>query len=202
MESNLENFSGCDEKWPKSLVLFMESNLENFSGCEEKGPKSFELFIESNLENFSGCEEKGPKSFVLLMESNLENLSGCEEKGPMLLFMESNLLNLSGCEENPLSCMLKESNLEKLSKLSDDASLYLGGEFPNLESGVLGTESSNLNGLFFWKVLSAVGDSVLTGLPPKLLDPKKSLFLSEFEPWKMASNMGRINLYDVNNKTV
>lgn len=162
MESNLENFSVCEEKWPKSLVLLMESNLENFSGCEEKGPKSFELFIESNLENFSGCEEKGPKSFVL--------------------FMESNLLSLSGCEENPLSCTLKESNLEKLSKWSDDASLYLGGEFPNLESGVLGTESSNLNGLFLWKVLSAVGDSVLIGLPPKLLDPKKSLFLSEFEP--------------------
>lgn len=87
--------------------------------------------------------------------------------------MESNLANVSLREEESWSCVLKESNLDiLLKKWSPDASPYLGGELPALESGELGTESSNLNGLFFWNMLSAWGDPVLPGLPNSL-DSKK-----------------------------
>ena len=101
----------------------MESNLES-----EGPPKSLLLLIESNLEKAAP-----PKSLELLMESNRDSLSGWEEEKPA-----------------PASLVLKESNLEKLSKLLSlaDASLNRGGELPNLESGVLGTESSNAYVLF------------------------------------------------------
>jgi hypothetical protein len=66
--------------------------------------------------------------------------------------------------------VLKESNLEKLSKEGPGAS-YLCGELFELKSGVLGTESSKLNALFFWKKPPAWGDSVLTGSRPKFGAP-------------------------------
>ena len=122
IESNLES-----EGPPKSLLLLMESNLES---CSAPPAKSLELLIESNLEKAAP-----PKSLELLMESDRDSLSGWEEVKPA----------------PPASLWLKESNLEKLSKLLlslVDASLNRGGEFPNLESGVLGTESSNPNVLF------------------------------------------------------
>lgn len=122
------NGSASSNEYPwlplKSFVLFMESNLES-----EGPPKSLLLLTESNLEKAAP-----PKSLELLMESNRDSLSGWEEEKPA-----------------PASLVvLKESNLEKLSRLLSlvDASLNRGGEFPNLESGVLGTESSNANGLF------------------------------------------------------
>lgn len=80
--------------------------------------------------------------------------------------------------------MLKESNLEKLSKEGPDPS-YLCGELLELKSGVLGTESSKLNALFFGKKPPACGESVLIGsrpncggpvligFRPKFPDPKK-----------------------------
>jgi hypothetical protein len=74
--------------------------------------------------------------------------------------------------------LLKESNLEKLSKeclekLSKEgpAPSYLCGELLELKSGVLGTESSKLNALFFWKKPPACGDSVLIGSRPKFGAP-------------------------------
>lgn len=75
--------------------------------------------------------------------------------------------------EDARSFVLKESYLEKLSKKgSFDPTLYLG-EVPALESGEPGTESSKVNGLFFWYLLSAPGDSVLVGLAPKSVESKK-----------------------------
>jgi hypothetical protein len=164
------NGSASSNEYPwlplKSFVLFIESNLDS-----EGPPKSLLLLMESNLENFSAPVT----SLELLIESNLEKAAPPKS---LELLMESNRDSLSGCEENPApaSLVLKESNLEKLSKLLSlaDASLNRGGEFPNLESGVLGTESSNANWLFLWAPkLLELGESALAVFPPKSSpDPK------------------------------
>ena len=88
--------------------------------------------------------------------------------------MESNLEKVF-CLGEPRSVALKESYLEKLSKkeFSAPPPLY-HGEVPAREAGEPGTESSNPNGLFFWKkLLLPCGESLFLGLAVKLLESKK-----------------------------
>jgi hypothetical protein len=68
--------------------------------------------------------------------------------------------------------VLNESYLEK-SKAFSNQSLGLCGELLELKSGVLGTESSKLNPLVFWKGSPACGEAVLMGLRPRSPELKK-----------------------------